>query len=313
MSTLRSRHPGRSLAALAVTAATLLATAPAVSASPSHAGTATTAASFDAQGRTAFNKVMVTRFFDRLYNHGDLAAIGTHVRPDLIQHNPGLADGAAALRRHVADLKAAHPQARLLVKRVIAQGDQVAVHSNLILEPGTKGLAVVDIVRVQRGRIAEQWEVSQQVPETTVSGNDMFSVISTPRTSRPDPRASAAASEQVAITMFRELAIERDLTALDRHAVDPYPTHSPVVDNGIAPGKELFAQTFAQYPDAVVTFEKVITEGDLVTLLYHMQRTPDEPGLAIWDVFRVQKGKVVEFWDIIQPIPATSANDNSMF
>jgi predicted SnoaL-like aldol condensation-catalyzing enzyme len=60
------------------------------------------------------------------------------------------------------------------VHRVLTDGDLVAVHSNY----KTWNMAGVDIFRVgDDGKIVEHWDVLQQVPETTASGNDMFSQL----------------------------------------------------------------------------------------------------------------------------------------
>ena len=60
------------------------------------------------------------------------------------------------------------------VRRVIAEGDLVAVHSNY----KTWNMAGVAIYRLNDdGKIIEHWDVLQQVPETTASGNDMFSQL----------------------------------------------------------------------------------------------------------------------------------------
>ena len=40
---------------------------------------------------------------------------------------------------------------------------------------------------------------------------------------------------------------------------------------------------------------------------------PDDLGLAVVDIFRVEDGRIIEHWDVIQPVPAESANTNGMF
>ena len=56
-------------------------------------------------------------------------------------------------------------------------------------------------------------------------------------------------------------------------------------------------------------------EGGLVAVHYHFRRAPEERGSAVVDIFRIEKGYLVEHWDVIQPIPdpATAKNDNGIF
>lgn len=56
-----------------------------------------------------------------------------------------------------------------------------------------------------------------------------------------------------------------------------------------------------------------MADGDYVTLHVHFKSSPSEKGEAIVDIFRLEKGKIVEHWDVIQSIPEQSANTNSMF
>ena len=48
---------------------------------------------------------------------------------------------------------------------------------------------------------------------------------------------------------------------------------------------------------------------------YHFKHSPEQRGLAVVDLFRIEDGYLVEHWDIIQPIPdpATAKNSNGMF
>lgn len=57
----------------------------------------------------------------------------------------------------------------------------------------------------------------------------------------------------------------------------------------------------------------MIAEGDLVAVQHHFVDAPGKRGQAIVALFRVRHGKIVEHWDVIQAVPETSANDNTMF
>ena len=60
----------------------------------------------------------------------------------------------------------------------------------------------------------------------------------------------------------------------------------------------------------------MIAEGDLVATHAHLDlepENPENPGRALADFFRLEDGKVVEHWDVIQDVPETASNDNGMF
>jgi len=61
------------------------------------------------------------------------------------------------------------------------------------------------------------------------------------------------------------------------------------------------------------TIKHMIVDGDLVAVHHHLIRNPGEAGIAAVDIFRVRGGKLVEHWDVMQPIPANSINPAPMF
>ncbi|MGE5072464.1 MAG: nuclear transport factor 2 family protein [Anaerolineae bacterium] len=101
-------------------------------------------------------------------------AIAKHLGPQYRQHNPGAADGAEPFIGFVKRFAQTYPDFRLEIKRIIAEGDTVVLHSHLVRKPGDRGMAVVDIFRLENGKIVEHWDVLQEVPETSANNNTMF-------------------------------------------------------------------------------------------------------------------------------------------
>ena len=71
-----------------------------------------------------------------------------------------------------------------------------------------------------------------------------------------------------------------------------------------------------EYPNLKLEIKRVIAEGDMVVTHSHLDLEPGNagnPGRALADFFRLEDGKVVEHWDVIQDVPNHAANPNGMF
>jgi predicted SnoaL-like aldol condensation-catalyzing enzyme len=68
-----------------------------------------------------------------------------------------------------------------------------------------------------------------------------------------------------------------------------------------------------QFPELRGEVKRIVAEGDLVIAHVHARRTPTDPGLAIVDIFRLEDGKLVEHWEVRQPVPDDAVHDNGMF
>jgi predicted SnoaL-like aldol condensation-catalyzing enzyme len=115
------------------------------------------------------NKDVVKRLFDA-FRAGDTDAFDELIVDEYVQHNPQAGNGLQAVKDFFAPVGPVDVE----VHRVIAEGDLVAVHSHY----KTWNMAGVDVFRIGDGKIIEHWDVLQQVPEKTASGNDMFSQLS---------------------------------------------------------------------------------------------------------------------------------------
>jgi len=120
-------------------------------------------------------KEVVTQFMTKFYLEKKVReAFETWVEPGYIQHNPLAKTGRDAAIAFLEPFFQSHPDASYSIKRIIADGNLVAVHSHAKFSADDRGLAVVDILRVDHCKIAEHWDVAQPVPEKSANSNGMF-------------------------------------------------------------------------------------------------------------------------------------------
>jgi predicted SnoaL-like aldol condensation-catalyzing enzyme len=120
------------------------------------------------------NKKTVLAFYNQAFNDRQpVEAVAEYVGKTYRQHNPQAQDGPVGFIQFVSVFFAQFPDASLEIKRVVAEGDLVVTHSLLKGAPDDRGTAVVDIFRLEEGKVVEHWEVHQPVPETSANDNPM--------------------------------------------------------------------------------------------------------------------------------------------
>jgi predicted SnoaL-like aldol condensation-catalyzing enzyme len=120
------------------------------------------------------NKQTVRAFYEAAINRKDFDAAAKFLGARYKQHNPRAADGAEGLKSYLQFMKEKMPNSHSEIKQVFADGDYVILHVHAVREPGTLGQAIVDIFRLEKGKIVEHWDVIQDVPEKPANNNGMF-------------------------------------------------------------------------------------------------------------------------------------------
>ena len=120
------------------------------------------------------NRKAVLAFYEKGLNQKDVDAALAYVGDRYTQHNPNAADGPEGFRKFIAFLREKFPNSHSEIKRSFVDGDYVILHVNAIREPGTKGNAIVDIFKLENGKIVEHWDVVQPIPENPANNNTMF-------------------------------------------------------------------------------------------------------------------------------------------
>ncbi len=116
------------------------------------------------------------------------------------------------------------------------------------------------------------------------------------------------------VTEFYNKALnDKDFAAASKYLGNRYTQHNPTAKDGPEGLKGFIDFLRDKFPQSHSEIVQAFADGDYVILHVRSIRTPGTPGRAIFDLFKLEHGKVVEHWDAVQDIPASSANSNGMF
>mgnify|MGYP006272456753 CR=1 FL=1 len=244
-------------------------------------------------------------------NARDVATIEELVTEDYIQHNPFIPTGRDPF---VGLLTTVLEDNGTKVEniRIIEDGDFVAIH-NLWINAAPFGADTVvsfDILRFdENGKIAEHWDAIQPWESQTVSGRTM---IDGP-TDITDIEQTEA-NKALAVNIIEDVLMGQDPeNIINLISSEQYDQHNPGIGDGLA-GIQAAVEYLVSIDNMFqyTTIHKVIGEGNFVLTVSEGQW--NDTTNAFYDLFRIENGKAVEHWDVIQPVPTEGlANDNGMF
>ncbi|MDO9298840.1 ester cyclase [Bradyrhizobium sp.] len=131
-------------------------------------------AAADDAAKLAANEKTVLEFYEAGLNRKDFDAAAKFFGSRYVQHNPTAPDGIEGFKAFLNFLREKFPDSRSEIKRSFAEGDYVILHVHSVREKGTRGRAIVDIFKLEDGKIVEHWDVVQDVPEKAANSNGMF-------------------------------------------------------------------------------------------------------------------------------------------
>lgn len=254
-------------------------------------------------------KEKVTSFLAAV-NARDASTIEDLVAVDYIQHNPFIPTGRDAF---VALFPALEQNGTKVENvRMLEEGNFIAMH-NLWTGAAPFGADTVvtfDILRFDdNGLIAEHWDAIQPWESQTVSGRTM---IDGP-TNITDLDKTAA-NKALAQTIIQDVLMGQNPDNITNLiSAEQYHQHNPGIGDGLE-GIQAAVEFLISIDNMFqyTTIHKIIGEGNFVLTVSEGQWNGTTN--AFYDLFRMENGKAVEHWDVIQPVPTEGlANDNGMF
>ncbi|WP_256021464.1 nuclear transport factor 2 family protein [Paenibacillus kribbensis] len=237
---------------------------------------------------------------------GDPSAIKAYINPDKYnQHNLSFPNGRDVMLGALDQLKAAGTTVN--IKRVIVDGDYVAIHTDYNFGGPKAGF---DIFRFEDGKIVEHWDNLQLKADPNPSGHTMLD-----GTTAISDLDKTAANKTFVEQFVKDILVGEHPEKLNSYFNgDSYIQHNPSIADGVSGlGKalsDMSAQGITMIYDKI---HKVIGQGNMV-LVVSEGEFGGKP-TSYYDLFRVENGKIAEHWDVLETIPPQSewANSNSKF
>ena len=117
------------------------------------------------------NKQIAIEFYNAALNEKNWEKTRSMIGNRYVQHNLNAIDGPEGLKAHIEFLKRDFPNNRGEIKHALADGDLVALHIHNRRSPELRGNAVVDLFRIENGKVVEHWDVVQAIPEPDKAKN----------------------------------------------------------------------------------------------------------------------------------------------
>ena len=235
---------------------------------------------------------------------GDTEYLKSVIAESYVQHNPRVPDGRDGLVGMVEHLKASGALLDIEPVRVIKDGDIVAIHGRHI---GESESVAFDLFRFDSGLAVEHWDGIQEALINKVSGRSM-----TDGHTEITDLEKTEENRLLVTSFYTDVLINGKVEKITEYLGDVYLQHNPNIADGVDGLMAFFTYLKENnIPFSLHKLHRSIAEGNFVVLQSEGE-IAGKPN-AFYDLFRVDNGKIVEHWDVVQEIPAEMAHNNGMF
>lgn len=215
------------------------------------------------------------------------------------QHSTGVKDGQDGFVEFFEAFLEQNPDRDIDIVRGFGDGDFVFLHVAQSLNGGEARWITMDILQADaQGRMIEHWDVIAEWVDETVSGHSQSDGPTTPT----DLEATAQNKALVSGFIRDVLTEGRAELITDYVSTESYTQHNPLVGDGLD-GLNTFLTELAAAGGTMAYLQTylVVGSGDMVATLSRVDLSGTE--MAVMDLFRVADGRIVEHWDVMEPVP----------
>ncbi|OJJ20809.1 hypothetical protein BKI52_09500 [marine bacterium AO1-C] len=250
--------------------------------------------------QTRFNKQLILDFYGRIIGQRDIDYAHKIVAEDYIQHNPFIKSGKVGLIEILEQLKQIPPEPATKANNTLwmmSEGSLVGTY--LKVDFMGKKQIVMDLFRIEQGMIVEHWDAIQEVNEQT-----FVEIPTVPVVENGLQEWDTAKNKGKVATYLQEVWQKQQYHHLDEFVSSDIIFHVPTLGKGYDELREYQQQRLLQ------KVHLVIAEGNFV-MVQCSAVIQGEPHV-LYVIYRLEQGKIVESWQVYQPIPMQMVHANGM-
>jgi predicted SnoaL-like aldol condensation-catalyzing enzyme len=240
-----------------------------------------------------------------IFRKKDPTAVDRFFAEHFVQHDPNLTDGLAGMKSFAAEV-ANSAAADITIYRTLVDGDFVLLHSRYQgVERYAGPVIVFDLFRFKDGKIVEHWGGQEAEAPPNLSGRTQVDGP-TEILDREKTEANRTLVRTYRETVMVSLRFDRIEEFIEGGR---YAQHASKIGDGIARLRERIASVAKEGGQLHLNPRRFVAEGNFVLVLSEGD-LPSGP-TALYDLFRVESGKIVEHWDVLTPIPPGERRQNA--
>jgi predicted SnoaL-like aldol condensation-catalyzing enzyme len=231
-----------------------------------------------------------------IFRKKDATAVDRYFAESFMQHDPNIADGLSGIKSFAAEV--ARSPADITIYRTLVDGDFVLLHSRYEGVARYAGPAIAfDLFRFKDGKIVEHWGGQEPEAPPNLSGRTQ---VDGPTEVRD--REKTEVNRTLVRTYRGTVMVSLRFDRIDEFIEGAhYAQHASKIGDGIARLRDRIASVAKEGGKLHLIPRRFVAEGNFVLVLTEGD-LPSGP-TALYDLFRVENGKLVEHWDVLTPIP----------
>lgn len=215
------------------------------------------------------------------------AAVHKYTGHRYTQHSTGVGDGAEGFLAFFEPFVARNPKREIEIKRIFEDGPWVWCSAYQSLNDGAAEWVTMDLFYTDAdGLILEHWDTIAPYVAETRSGNDMVGGAT-----EVDKSADTEASKALVLEFTKQVLQERRHDTLDQFVADDIVQHAGPIGAGQSGMADWLASD--DYGAYEMLFQ-MIGQGDFVAT--YGKRHAKGKDIAVFNVYRVAQGRIVEHW-----------------